>query len=59
MNYDKYAIVYGISDYPGTANDLSYCDEDALGMESLFLEQGYPSSNIYLEIDGTATRANL
>lgn len=59
LDYDKYAIVFGISDYPGPAYDLSYCDEDALGMESLFLEQGYPPSNIYLEIDSTATRTNL
>jgi len=59
LDYDKYAIVFGISDYPGTGNDLSYCDDDALSMENLFIEQGYPSSNIYLEIDDTATRANL
>ena len=59
LDYDKYAIVFGISDYPGAINDLSYCDDDALSMENLFIEQGYPSSNIYLEIDDTATRANL
>jgi uncharacterized caspase-like protein len=59
LDYDKYAVVYGISDYPGTDSDLSYCDDDALAMESLFIEQGYPSSNIYLEIDDKATRANL
>jgi len=59
LDYDKYAVVFGISDYPGTGNDLSYCDEDALSMESLFLSQGYPASNIYLEVDGAATRANL
>ena len=28
----KYAVIVGISDYPGTANDLEYADDDALDM---------------------------
>ena len=27
---NAYAIVVGISDYPGSDSDLSYCDDDAL-----------------------------
>ena len=26
---NRYAIIIGISDYPGTVNDLQYCDDDA------------------------------
>ena len=26
---DKYALIIGISDYPGRINDLQYCDDDA------------------------------
>ena len=41
LNYDKYAIVYGISDYPGTANDLTYTDDDARDFTDLLVAQGY------------------
>ncbi|HEB09945.1 MAG TPA: caspase family protein [Spirochaetales bacterium] len=51
LNYDRYAIVYGIADYddpipgyyPGvpTSNDLSYTDNDAEDMAQLLTNQGY------------------
>ncbi|UCF97178.1 MAG: caspase family protein [Spirochaetaceae bacterium] len=41
LNYDKYAIVYGISDYPGTADDLSSTDDDARDIEALLTSQGF------------------
>lgn len=46
---DKYAIIVGISDYPGTANDLQYCDDDALDIyNALTTLYGYSPSNIHL-----------
>jgi len=56
LDYDRYAIVYGIYDYddpipgyyPGvsTSNDLSYTDDDAVAMEILLTGQGYTVINI-------------
>lgn len=52
----KYAIVVGISDYPGTANDLQYADDDAQAMKDVLVEQyGFIDSNITLITDMDAT----
>jgi hypothetical protein len=63
---NKYAIVIGISDYPGTVNDLKYADEDALDMISaLTTTYEFNPSNIYSLIDAegngavNATRTNI
>ena len=37
----KYALVIGISDYEGTANDLTYCDEDADDWAARLQTEGY------------------
>ncbi len=37
----KYAIVVGISDYPGTANDLQYADDDAYDMAQALEGYGF------------------
>ncbi len=37
----KYAYIVGISDYEGTANDLSYCDDDAADMKAYLQSQGF------------------
>jgi len=37
----KYALVVGISDYAGTANDLTYCDDDAIDWRNYLQGQGY------------------
>jgi hypothetical protein len=51
----KYAIIVGISDYPGGANDLQYCDDDAEDMyAALTTLYGYKSSNIHLLLDMAA-----
>jgi hypothetical protein len=65
----RYAIVVGISDYPGTDADLSYMDENAEEMVQALIGYGFPSDNIrsLIDKDGTeaagealvATRANL
>lgn len=55
---NKYAIVIGISDYPGTANDLSYCDEDARDMVSALTSlYGYNETNIISLIDDESTHS--
>jgi hypothetical protein len=46
----KYAIVIGISDYPGTASDLDYAHLDALDMKSA-LTTLYDYTNIILLTD--------
>jgi hypothetical protein len=53
---NKYAIIIGISDYPGTANDLEYCDDDAQDMyNALTGLYGYNLSNIHLLKDMNAS----
>jgi uncharacterized caspase-like protein len=51
----KYAIIVGISDYPGGGNDLQYCDDDAEDMyDALTTLYGYDLSNIHLVLNMTA-----
>ena len=53
---DKYAILVGISDYPGTANDLQYSDDDAQDIyNALTTLYGYSPSNIHLLLDMDAS----
>ncbi len=52
----KYAVVVGISDYPGTGNDLEYADDDAEDMHAALLSRcGYDIGNIHLLKDLGAT----
>lgn len=62
----RYAIIIGISDYPGTANDLQYCDDDARDMkDALVFSYGFAEENIqtFIDVEGQgaeyATRANI
>jgi hypothetical protein len=48
----KYAYIVGISDYEGTANDLQYCDDDAMDMKAYFQSQGF---TIRMDLDRNAT----
>jgi len=49
---NKYAIVIGISNYPGEANDLQYSDDDAQDIyNALTTLYGYSSDNIHLLLD--------
>jgi len=53
---NRYAIIVGISEYPGTANDLEYCDDDAQDMyNALTTLYGYNSSNIRLLLNMNAS----
>ncbi|EKE18488.1 MAG: polysaccharide deacetylase [uncultured bacterium] len=56
----KYAIVIGICDYPGTANDICLSDGDAKNMhDALIAKYGYAEENIYLLRDMSATYDNI
>lgn len=57
---DRWALVIGISDYDGTANDLDYCDDDANDFSSMLVSSyGWASSNILTLTDTEATKANI
>ncbi len=53
---EGYAIICGVSDYPGDENDLSYCDEDVEDMYN-FIKNKYhiPETNIIKLVDSEAT----
>ena len=52
----KYAYIVGISDYEGTANDLQFCDDDAIAMRAWLLTQGFTCR---MDLDLNATGANI
>jgi hypothetical protein len=57
---NKYAVIIGISDYPGTSNDLEYGDDDALTMKDVLLSvYGFPSENVITLVDSQATAQNI
>jgi len=53
---NKYALVIGISDYEGTANDLQYCDDDAMDWQNFLKGEGYA---VTILTDREATAANI
>jgi len=62
QDYDKYAIVYGTSDYAGEALDLTYADDDAVALAALLAAQGYLGPDglpAAARTDGAATKAQL
>ena len=57
---NAYAIVIGISDYPTSSYDLSYCDDDAQGIYNLLInEYNFKSENVIYLQDSTATKAAI
>ncbi|HAQ62033.1 TPA: hypothetical protein DCR49_08590 [Candidatus Delongbacteria bacterium] len=52
----KYALVIGISNYSGTANDLNYCDDDASDWEAYLKGKGYTVTKL---VDLSATKSNI
>ncbi len=52
----KYAYIIGISDYDGTANDLSYCDDDARDVIEYLTAEGF---TIRSDVDYSASAANI
>ena len=56
---NRYAVVIGISDYPGTANDLNYTDNDALAMRDVLVNKyNFIDTDIYLLTDGEVASDN-
>lgn len=54
----RYAIVIGISDYPGLSSDLSYGDDDAVAVEKV-LTESYDFDDITMLINEKATRSSI
>ncbi len=54
-----YAILAGISDYPGQHNDLPYCAEDADKLHESLAETGLLADQSIVLTDSQVTRANL
>ena len=56
----KYAIIIGIADYKGTANDLDYSDDDAQDFNNVLLNKyDWANNQITLLIDGEATKTAI
>ncbi len=57
---DVYAIIVGISDYPGFLNDLQYCDDDAQDIADLVENTFHvPSTHVSILRNGQATTASI
>jgi hypothetical protein len=58
IDYDRYAVVYGVGEYDPlhTLNNLPYSAGDALAMDGLLGDQGY---TVTVRTDSAATKANL
>jgi hypothetical protein len=57
---NAYAIVIGISNYPGSDYDLSYCDDDALGVYNMLInDYNFKPENIIYIQDSSATKNNI
>lgn len=54
-----YAVMVGISDYPGSGNDLPLTAEDARKLQAALQRQGTLAPESVTLIDGQATRANV
>ena len=50
----KYAYIVGISNYQGTANDLQYCDDDAMAMKNWLQGEGF-TCRMDLDLSATAS----
>jgi len=52
---NRYAIVIGISDYPGNGNDLNFADDDARLFAQVLKEKySFPEENVFTFIDSKA-----
>ena len=57
---NAYAIVVGISDYPGTSSDLDYCDDDAQDIYSMLINDfNFKTENVYYLQDSSASKAAI
>jgi len=58
---DYYAVVVGISDYPGSSHDLRYCDDDAIDLYGALLEDAdrWSPPRVTLLLDAAATKGAI
>ena len=57
---EAYAIIVGISDYPGNDYDLSYCDDDALAVYNMLInDYNFKTQNIIYLTDSGATKTGI
>jgi len=57
---NKWAVIVGISDYPGVENDLWHADDDAQEMrDALVTNYGFPENNIKLLLDRKAKARDI
>ncbi|MDO8491942.1 MAG: caspase family protein [Dehalococcoidia bacterium] len=57
---DRYAIVIGVTDYPGADMDLKYAANDAYDVrDTLVGVYGFPESNVELFVNGDARRSDI
>lgn len=55
----RYAVVVGISDYPGEDNDLNYSDDDAIDMRDALVDvYGFSPDNVTLLLGMQGTQSN-
>lgn len=55
-----HAVVVGISDYVGSGNDLTFCDDDARDFASALTERdNWTAPNVEVIVDRQGTRANI
>jgi hypothetical protein len=58
-NANKWAVLAGVSDYPGTSMDLFQCHWDVYHTRDKLLQLGWPDSHIRLLLNETATYNNI
>ncbi len=57
---NTYAIIVGISNYPGSDNDLTYCDDDAEAVYSMLIDDyNFKQENIIYLKDYEATKEKI
>ncbi|MBN2151341.1 MAG: caspase family protein [Candidatus Lokiarchaeota archaeon] len=57
---EGYAVIAGVSDYPGTSHDLQYSDDDAVDVNNLVLNTFHvPSSNVVCLTNSQATTSAI
>jgi len=60
VSRNAYAIVIGVSNYPGTDYDLNYCDDDAIEVHNMLIDDyNFLPSNIILITDASATQSAI
>ena len=61
MAGDYYAVIVGVSDYPGMINDLAYTDDDAIAVYNSLLEDDlrWAPNRVLLLLDAAATRIGV